>query len=142
MSSPVRTATLSAWTTPFDFAGGAAGPDFFIYMSPNVAVGWHNDHTVWGEVRPCTHCFITCGGRLRPPRPHRTVRVTLNTFVAFYGSKLNTCEGGGLLEQLADQESLEVVLKLQQSPTEHPTPGSMAMIIDPVPFELEALRLG
>ena len=33
------------------WAGGAAGPDFFIYMSPNVAVGWHNDHTVWGEVR-------------------------------------------------------------------------------------------
>ena len=34
------------------------------------------------------------------------------------------------------------MLKLQKSPTEHPTPGSMAMIIDPVPFELEAERLG
>mmetsp|Transcript_26445 Transcript_26445/g.49914 ORF Transcript_26445/g.49914 Transcript_26445/m.49914 type:complete len:348 (+) Transcript_26445:47-1090(+) len=32
------------------WAGGSAGPDFFIYMSENQAVGWHNDHTVWGEV--------------------------------------------------------------------------------------------
>jgi hypothetical protein len=43
--------------------------------------------------------------------------------------------------QLADKESMDVVLKIQKSPTEHPTPGSMAMIIDPVSFTMEAERL-
>ena len=34
------------------WAGGGAGPDFFIYTAPNPATGWFHDHTVIGELVP------------------------------------------------------------------------------------------
>mmetsp|Transcript_29689 Transcript_29689/g.64831 ORF Transcript_29689/g.64831 Transcript_29689/m.64831 type:complete len:217 (-) Transcript_29689:1029-1679(-) len=32
------------------WAGGGAGPDFFIYTGHGPATHWNNDHTVWGEI--------------------------------------------------------------------------------------------
>jgi hypothetical protein len=32
------------------WAGGSAGPDFFIYLSPQPATHFGHDHTVWGIV--------------------------------------------------------------------------------------------
>eukprot|EP00959_Pyramimonas_sp_CCMP1952_P418981 8776411-Pyramimonas_sp.AAC.1 len=33
------------------WAGGSAGPDFFIYAALAPATSWNHDHTVWGQVR-------------------------------------------------------------------------------------------
>lgn len=32
------------------WAGGGAGPDFFIYLGDRPAAHWGHDHTVWGTV--------------------------------------------------------------------------------------------
>ncbi len=32
------------------WAGGDAGPDFFIYLGARPAEHWKTDHTVWGEI--------------------------------------------------------------------------------------------
>ena len=42
------------------WAGGSAGPDFFIYLGAQPAEHWGHDHTVWAEARPpqvLTDCY-------------------------------------------------------------------------------------
>mmetsp|Transcript_17183 Transcript_17183/g.32829 ORF Transcript_17183/g.32829 Transcript_17183/m.32829 type:complete len:227 (-) Transcript_17183:372-1052(-) len=41
---PVMVPGMVGW------AGGGAGPDFFIYAGDGPATHWNNDHTVWGEL--------------------------------------------------------------------------------------------